>query len=386
MSAKHRRKIPFVVLFCALGAAGGGILGCHSSAASSKLADPPAGEVWLSNEEIKEGHFGFAKIEEREIEDHLDLPAKISFDDAQVEHVYSPVSGRIRELKAQLGAHVKKGDILAFLESPEVGLASADVSKARADLSAAEHNFKRQKELAAAHAVSERDVEQAEDDFKKAKAELDRSREKQTLFGRGADGVTQSFAVRAGIEGEVVARFGSPGMEVQGQYAGGTSQELFTVGRLDHVWVLGDVHEQDLGGVVVGSKATVSLVAFPGRMFEGSVDWVSRVLDPATRTARVRISLANADSALRPEMYATVRIRSMLPKALAIPRTALVRLGTQVFAFVRRGVTPDGRARFERIPVHVDDGRGDEFIAVPDGLKAGDEVVTEGAVLLLGKG
>jgi len=97
---------------------------------------------------------------------------------------------------------------------------------------------------------------------------------------------------------------------VEGQYSGGTALELFTVGDLDSVWVVGDVHEMDLGRVKAGTACLVTVVSYPGRVFRGRADWLSDMLDPVTHTAKVRCQIANPDRALKPEMFATVTFPS----------------------------------------------------------------------------
>ena len=89
----------------------------------------------------------------------------------------------------------------------------------------------------------------------------------------------------------------NPGIEVQGQYSGGATQELFTIGEIDKVWVLADLYEMDLARVQVGAPAAVTVVAYPDKVFEGKVDWVSGMLDPTTRTAKVRCTFDNPDRA-----------------------------------------------------------------------------------------
>src|SRR4029077_4686568 len=111
------------------------------------------------------------------VDDTVKATAKIAYDDQKISHVYSPVSGKVSKVFVQLGDHVKKGDALASIDSPEIGTASADVSKAKADVIAAEHDIKRQQELLEAHATSQRDYEIAVDNYRKAKAELERSQQ-----------------------------------------------------------------------------------------------------------------------------------------------------------------------------------------------------------------
>lgn len=346
---------------------------------------PPTGEAALTPEQIETLHIETAVAQEREVGGELVASGRIAFDDLRVAHIFSPVTGRITSIRAQPGARVQKGAPLAGLQSPDLGSAVADVRKAEADLIAAEHELRRQKELFAAHAGAQRDLEQAEDNERKARAELNRAREKgRLLHWGGFDRVTQEFVLRSPIAGEVIARNVNPGAEVQGQYSGGASQELFTVGSLDQVSVIADVFEVDLAQVKVGTPISVSVVAFPGRKFEGRVDWISGALDPVTRTARVRAALENPGHELRPEMYATVAIAVPGARALAIPRDALVRLGDQTLVFGVAGRTERGMTRFVRRVVKVDESAGGDYVPVLQGLSPGETIVVRGGLILSG--
>jgi cobalt-zinc-cadmium efflux system membrane fusion protein len=266
-----------------------------------------------------------------------------------------------------------------------VGNAFADLGKAEAELIAAQHEFQRQKDLYEAHAGSQKDFEAAEDNYSKAKAETERARQKARLFrGGGADAVTQEFILRAPIEGEVIARSVNPGAEVQGQYSGGTAAELYTIGELDRVWVIADVFEMDLARLKKGAAVTISVVAYPKEVFTGVVDWISDLLDPTSRTARVRCGVANPQRQLKPEMYATVTIAVPGVQALAVPITAILRLADQTVVFVEQGRTPDGRLRFVRRLVSAGDDEGTSMVPITHGLTAGERVVTSGAILLSG--
>lgn len=382
VGSRHRASFA-ALLALALVALGGG---CHrGSIAAPAPEQPPSGEVWLTEPQVKEAKVVVTPVDLQDVDDTLRVSGRVTFDDSRVTHVYSPVSGRITRIEAQLGQAVKRGQVLAVVESPDIGTASSDMGKATADLIAAEHDFARQKELAGAHAASQRDLEQSEDAYRKARAELDRAKAKLRLLRTGSyDAVTQTYTLRAEIDGEVIARNVSPGVEVQGQYGQGSAAELFTVGQIDRVWVVADIYEMDVARVKLGNRAIVRVVAQPGRAFEGKVDWVSGVLDPQTRTAKVRCTFENSDRALKPEMYATVQISVEERKALAIPRSAVVRLGEQTVVFLERGATADGRFRFERIPVSVDEGEGSPWLPVTHGLDRGARIVTSGAVLLSG--
>jgi len=360
--------------------------GCRPSQAATATTPPP-GEVWVTPQQSDEAHLTTVLAEDRELGTVIVTSGKVTFDDRRVSHVFSPVTGRVTRIDAELGAKVKKGQALATLDSPDLGLASADFAKAQADLTAAEHDYARQKDLEKIGAVARKDYEMAEDNVRKARAELERARQKARLLSAGGAGgaVGQGFVLRSLIDGEVVNRTVNPGMEVQGQYSGGGAVELFTVGDLDQVWVIADAFEMDLSRIKPGEKVSIKVVAYPDdKPFEGTVDWVSGTLDPATRTARVRCVIPNPDHKLKPEMFATVSIAATGTKKLAIPRNAVLRLGDQSVVYIALGAGPEGKMRFERRPVTVDEDESGDLVPVLRGLQQGESVVASGAVLLSG--
>lgn len=364
---------------------------CQRAEANQHAEAPkaPKEEIWLTPQQVVEAKIEVAPIAEQDVESTIVTSGRIAFDDLHVSHVFSPVNGRVIDIAAGIGERVKRGDRLATIESPEVGIASADLSKAQADFVAAEHDYLREKALwesAEGHATSKKDLERATDEFSKAKAELARARQKASLLGE-VHGVSQAFVLRSGIEGEILARNINPGVEVQGQYGGGTAQELFTVGELGHVWLIADVFEMDFGRVTVGADVSMKVVAFAERTFQGKVDWISGALDPKTRTAKIRCSFENPDRVLRPEMYATVELSVAHRRAVAIPRGALFRLGETTVVYVEAGKTEDGRTRFRRTPVTVTEARdGERWVALKHGPPKGTPIVVSGGILLTSSG
>jgi cobalt-zinc-cadmium efflux system membrane fusion protein len=322
-------------------------------------------------------------LETRDVEDLIVTSGTVSLDDLRTGHVFSPVTGRVVSIRAGLGQQVSKGTPLAVIESPDVGTAISDVHKAEADVIAAEHGLGRAKLLYEEHAGAAADVEAAADRYRKANAELERAKRKQDLLHVGdGNAVSQEYVLRAPVDGEVLLRNINPGVEVQGQYSGGATAELFTIGQLDRVWVLGDLYEMDLARVHVGMPATVGVVAYPGKVFAGHVDWVGASLDGNTRTAKVRCTFDNSEKLLRPMMYATVKLAVEQERALAIPRDAILRLGKDKVVFVELGAG-DGHARFSRVKVEVDEGESSPWLAVTAGdVSPGQRVVVKGAILL----
>lgn len=359
-------------------------LACRREAKPS-VVQVPSGEVWLSAAQMQTSQIAAAPVAQRRLEIELSTSGRVVFDDLHVAHVFSPVTGRVTQILAHPGQRVAKGAPLLMLESPDVGAAFSDVAKAEADLSAADRELKRERELFEVRANAEKDLEQAQNAFDRARAELARARQRAELFrGYGLDQVTQQLALRSPIAGEVIARNVNPGTDLAGQYSGGGAIELFTIGSIDIVWVLADVFETDMARIAPGAPVTISVVAYPGKIFEGRIDWISGSLDPTSHTVKVRCAIRNPDHELKPEMYATVNIGVQGADTLAIPRSAVLRVGDQTVVFVETGVTETGMLRFTRRPVRVNEAVSGDLLPVLSGIGDGDSVVVEGAVQLLG--
>ena len=344
----------------------------------------PAGEVWLSRQQLESQQMRVEVAAEHEVAASLDAPGRIAFDDLRVSHVFSPAAGRVVRIAAAPGQHVRKGDPLLEIESPDVGVALSDLGKAEADLAAASRDLDRQRQLVEAHAGAQKDLDQAQSAYDRARAELSRARQRAGTFRqKGATGVSQRFVLRAPIEGDVIARNANPGTEVQGQTAGASAVELFTIGSVDPVWAYADVYEMDLARVKAGAPVSVRVVAYPDRVFTGRIDWISQALDPASRTARVRCTLRNPARELLPEMYATLTIETPARRSLAIPRSAIIHVGEERVVFVQTGATETGLLKFQRRRVVVEEAENDP-VPVKSGLAAGEAVVVSGGLLLSG--
>lgn len=359
------------------------VVGCTHASAKEEAVTPPAREVWLTANQV--GTFASEPVKTEPLESQVRTSGKIVFDEARVAHVFSAATGRVVKIDAQLGQKVKKNEALAVIRSPDVGAATSDLAKANADVAAAQRDYDRKKGLFEQHAAPQSDVDTAEDAYRKAQAETYRAKQKTDLLEVGSTDVTSSFVVRSPIDGEIINKTISPGIEVQGQYNGGTAPELFTVGDIASVWLTADVYELDLPLVNAGAKIRATTVAYPGRVFEGTVDWVSKTIDPATHAARMRCVLQNADRALVPEMTLSVDIAFGSEKSFVVPTAAVTRLADENVVFIDRGDTTTGPARHRYLATRVDvrtlaDGR----TRIIRGVSEGDKIVTKNAILLAG--
>ena len=358
--------------------------------AGSITRDQPDDEVWPTPKQLEEGHITTAVVRPQDIAEAVTIGGRVTFDDTKISHVFSPVNGRITKVLANPGQRVKKGAPLIAILSPDVGNYMADLVKAEADKTQAEHEYQRQKELYDANVGAKRDLETAEDALHKAQAEYDRAKQlTELLRSADFDAVSQEYVLRSPIAGEVIARKATPGLEVQGQYSNGGSSsnvvELFTIGELGELWVVGEVYEIDLPRVLEGDDVTIA-IGGADRTFHGKVDWVADVLDPVLHTAKVRCVIDNRDHVLKPEMYESVAISVPGKQLLAVPRDAVMRVGGQTIVFVQTGEhKPDGGVVFKRreVVARLDDN-APLVPVIASGLSAGETVAVAHSVMLLG--
>ena len=181
-------------------------------------------------------------------------------------------------------------------------------------------------------------------------------------------------------------RGANPGLELQGQYSGGSAVELFTIGELDRVWVLAErttrwiypPHEREL----TLPSACSPIPARPStETWNGS--WAARSNLAAT-TPEARCSIANPDGKLRPEMFGTASITVDYDRGCRSSRSALLQLGEQPVVFAQIGTTPAGQLRFERKPIAVDEMSDGAYVPIKNGVERNENIVVNGGVLLLG--
>lgn len=363
-------------------------LGCSKPAevVPVPVAAAPPGEAWLTDEQVQNAHVVVESVGNQGLSLPMVTSGRVTFDDLKVSHVFSPVTGRVARIDARPGDRLRAGAPLALLTSPDLGQASADVDHAHADYIAAQRDYERQRNLFESHASAQRDFEAAQDTYLIAKAEYARVRQKMDMLEantHGSNFVSQSYILRTPVEGEVIARNINPGMEIEGQYSGGgTGAELFTVGSLDSVWVLGDIFEMDVPRVKKGQAVKVNVVAYPEKDFIGSVDWVSPAVDPNSRSTRLRCVIDNPLHELKPEMFATITVAGVNVQAIAVPQRSIFRLAGRTAVFVETGKTAQGLWRYEQRDVTIDDSGLGTYVPVHSGLHQGDRVVTQNGILL----
>jgi cobalt-zinc-cadmium efflux system membrane fusion protein len=301
------------------------------------------------------------------------LPGRVTFDEDHTQRVASPIDGRAVSILAKLGDKVRAGQPLIELSSPNVGQLQADAQKAMSDLSLAEKATERVHKLQAEGAVADKDVAQAENDFRKAKSDSARTTAQLKSLGVSATDPAVAVALRAQIPGVVVERNVLVGQEVRADQAA----PLITITNLDTVWVQADAYEQDLSLVAEGDAVTIRVPAYPAESFPGKVGHVGEVVDPATRTVKVRCLVDNKSRKLKPEMFAKVDVLNAAGhKLILVPAQAVLNDGDKSVVIV----ASEGNVfRSRRVEVGPEtDGK----VRVLSGLHVGEKIVTDGAIFM----
>jgi len=345
------------------------------------------GIVLVKPELLDAGLVATAQARYSEMPGEVVFTGEIRFDDRRIAHLGPRVAGTILETLVDLGDRVEAGQALVFMESPELAGVQADYLEARAGLDLSRRAFERMREIREAGIASEREFLETEQALAAAEIRVNSSRQRLLQFGLdnsevaaldtgGITKATGRFAVRAPFAGEILSLHAVRGERL------GPEDELALLGDLGSLWVWADLYENHIGPVSEALAngplhVDVSVNAFPGRRFPGSLEFLGRVMDERTRTVKSRIALSNTDGLLRPGMFARIRMPIGEARArLVVPGDALLADEGREFVFVRQD-----DEYFLRRPVASGLRYGDQ-VEIVTGLAAGDAVVGTGAFLL----
>lgn len=303
----------------------------------------------------------------------VSLPGRVTFDEDHTQRVASPIDGRATAILVKLGDKVRPGQPLVQLSSPSVGQLQADAQKALSDLTVAQKASDRVHKLQEDGAVAEKEVAMAEGDYRKAKSDFARASAQLRALGVSPTDPAVDAALRAQIGGTVVERNVLVGQEVRADQA----TPLLTVSSLDTVWVLADAYEQDLSLIGEGDPVTIRVLAYPAETFAGRVSHVGDVVDPTTRTVKIRCLADNPGHRLKPEMFAKVDVRNVTGhKVITVPTKAVLNDGDKAVVIV---ATEGNVFRTRRVEVGPElDGQ----VRVLSGLMPGEKIVTDGAIFM----
>ncbi len=334
--------------------------------------DEEEGVVHLSPEALASTEIALAKATTGVLAGSLELPAEVHLNPDNVAHISSIVEGQLLSVEVSLGSEVKAKQALAKIRSVDLGQARAEYSRAESMRKVAEQTLDRQKRLRAEGINSERSLVEAQLALDQAKAEQNAALSRLRVFGV-SQGNGSDMTLTSPIDGVVIERHATRGENIS------PTTTLFVVADLSRVWIIGRVYEQQVAQVAKGMEATVSLNAYPGRTWTGTVDFVGATLDESTRTLPIRVELDNTDGLLRPGLFGSLRLAAAnaATSSVLVPLAAIQTLETRTVVFI----PGDEPGEFIAQPVTV--GRESKHQAeIIAGLDPDASVVVKGAFIL----
>ncbi len=331
--------------------------------------DATPGQVHLSSEAVKQAGIKVATANGGSLRDGVSATAMVEHDIDRLAHVSPLVAGQIVDIRASLGERVEKGQTLAVMRSVELGEARAAVQEARAAEDVARQNFEREQKLVEKGIASKRALLESQGTYEKAKARLQAAGARlRTLGVSGGSG--PSYPLRSPFGATIIEQHASLGETKD------PGQELFVVADQSKVWVIGQVAETDAYLVKPGMNALVTLDAYPGRTWKGTVDWIASTIDPKTRLLSVRVELDNPKNKVKPGMFGTVELSAADSKrnVALVPVDAVQDINGKKVVFV----PGDETGAFAALPVQLGSESGG-LVEVLHGLKPGAKLVTQGA-------
>ena len=313
------------------------------------------------------------EVAQQDIQPVVDVTGTLELNELRIAAVGARISGRVRQVHVVEGTRVEVGDPLATLDSAELGEAQAEIMAIRARARAADIDEERKRTLMTQGIASKRAAEIASSESSIAEAELMAARQRVKALGGDVDGKNLGLmALTSPIAGEVI------NVHVFRGQAVAPSHTAFTIGDYDQLWVRLAVFERELTNLRVEDKVEIRPLATPDQVITGEVAYISRMLDPITRSAEVRVVVPNDDGQLRVGQGVTASIQASAARrrALAVPRAAVVQVDGKPTVFV----LVEDHAVVPR-PIEIG-ARAPTVFEVKSGLQEGERVVTEGAFAL----
>ena len=352
-----------------------------ASAAETAAGEPRAGRTSaVSTLHLDEAQIAEIRIETatpRAAGDVIRTTGTVEFNGDRVARILTPVSGQVQDLRVNVGDDVRRGETLFVLSSREVAAAISDHLASQKDLELAEKTFAMTRDLFDHQAASRITLQQSENDLAKARAKVAQTAEVLRVLGvdeTAAAGGTLLSRVRvpAPIAGTITER-----TITNGQFVSAESTPLMTIADLSAVWVQADVFERDLHRIAVGQKADVTTAAYPDDRFRAEVARIGAVVDPQTRTAKLRFVVANPKLRLKPGMFTTAALQVTADQpAVTVPAKAVFVEGGRSYAYVQTGAAEFTRREVVTAPADAD------RVRIARGIAAGERIVTDGVLLL----
>src|SRR6202140_2353012 len=360
----------------------------HFSAKADDSGKPKAGAtkpdtdvVELSDAQL--GMISIGAVTQRPFPIQTEAVGNIDFNEDMAAQVFPPYQGRIVTLYAKIGDNVARGQPLLTIESPDLIQAESGLIAAAGVLDLTSHALERAKQLYEVQGIAEKDLQQAVSDQQSAEGALKAARDAVAVFGKSqaqVDRITKTrtidpyLVVPSPIAGRITARSAAPGDFVQP----GTAPAPYSVADVSRIWMNASVTESDMPMVRKGQRVHVSVMAFPGRVFDGEIFMVGATVDPQLHRGLVRAEIDDPKHELLPGMFASFVIVTGPPvSAVAVPADGVVREGNGTLTV---WLATDGHHFTKRaVKVGLQHAGYDQIL---EGLGSGAHIVTKGAIFL----
>jgi len=299
---------------------------------------------------------------------------RLAWDEERTARVVTPLAGRVMSIAVRPGDAVRAGQVLAQVSAPDLGAAQAEARKAAQDLALSRKALARTEELHAAGVAPTKDLQSAQAEVARLEAERERAAARLRAYGGSDTGsIDQQFVLRTPIAGVVVERNLNPGQELRAE---GGDRPLFVVSDPSKLWFVLNASEAESALLRAGSEVEIRAASAPDVSGIGRITHVADFVDPQTRTVKIRGVIDNAQRTFKAEMYVTGQVRQKTASGVTVPDSAVFLRGDVQFVFVE-----EGERRFVRRPVQIGPSSGGQQVVL-EGLKPGDRVVVDGALLL----
>ena len=331
-------------------------------------------EVIANAEMMKQIKFESAKI--IPIKRTLDIPGSIEVKQKLLARIGSPVQGRIIEINGELGDTVKRGDVLAVINSTELAKQQLAYIKSVQMVELKTKAYERAVLLFDADVVSEAQKLQRKTELSSAKADMEASKDQLFVMGMTVAEIeaikseTQIDAItniEAKIDGKIIKKNVNVGQIVD------PTEDIFTIAMLDEVWGVAQIPERQIGFLEEGNDIIIDVPAYEDKLVEGKITYLGDIVDPVTRTVTIRTEIDNNHGLLKPDMLVTMKVSGMKIEKVGVPINAIVSIDDIPNIFVKTG-----NNKFLLRPVTLGI-KNKEFVHIDDGLLEGEEVVTDGA-------
>jgi membrane fusion protein, heavy metal efflux system len=366
---------------------GFGLLGGTKSAAAPDLMVRQGDKILVPEGSALRARLTVMPVSLQPVSPKLLLPAVVESDPARTAAVLAPLGGRLIALKVGLGDRVTRGQVLAVIDSPDLGQAYDDNDKAADSFKLTEKTLGRQEAQNKLGVASDRDLDQAKSDFAQAAAEYTRTQAHLKVLGASVENkpasaenkpastenkpASRELIVTAPVSGSVTTLAVAAGNMINDP-----TQPLMTIADLSTIWVTALVAEKDIAAVSKNQDAQVTLAAYPDQVRQGKVLFVSDVIEPDSRRVKIRIAFANTDYALKPNMFASVVLTGRERSLVVLPSSALLMNNDRTSVFV---ATAPWTFERRNVDAQLEEGSS---VAIRSGVNAGEQVLVKGGILL----